>query len=181
MAVEFPSANPAVTGGPGEVHQWGPIRFVEGRLIHGHFPRYDLGLLELMFTILLAGLIALTWRKKLPTGTYIVVTSLAYSPVRFAMDFLRIRGGEGADPRYAGLTPAQWECTALFAFGLYMLWVVLRFRSRGFDPADARQAGEAARRARGRGGSQPADPAPPRKSKHVSPRAYALEVELTGE
>ncbi len=64
------------------------------------------------------------------------MTSLAYAPVRFAMDFLRIRGGDGADPRYAGLTPAQWECMALFALGLYMLRVVLRFRARGFDPAD---------------------------------------------
>jgi phosphatidylglycerol:prolipoprotein diacylglycerol transferase len=136
MAVEFPSYNPSYSGAMGEVHEWGPIRFVEGRLIHGHFPRYDLGLLELMFTILLAGIIALTWRKRLPTGTYIVVTCLAYAPVRFAMDFLRIRGGEGADPRYAGLTPAQWECFATFLLGLYMLRVVLRFRAQGFDPAE---------------------------------------------
>jgi phosphatidylglycerol:prolipoprotein diacylglycerol transferase len=136
LAVEFPSPNPAVSGPPGELHVLGPIRFVEGRLIHGHFPRYDLGLLELMFTILLAGIIALTWRKKVPTGTYIVVTSLAYAPVRFAMDFLRIRGGDGADPRYGGLTPAQWEAIALFGLGLYMLWRVRRNTARGFDPAD---------------------------------------------
>ena len=136
LAVEFPSFNPAFTGGAGELHTLGPIRFVTGRLLHGHFPRYDLGLLELMFTILLSGFIALTWRKRVPTGTYIVVTSLSYAPVRFAMDFLRIRGGEGADPRYAGLTPAQWECFALFLLGLYMLRMVLRFRSLGIDPAD---------------------------------------------
>jgi len=139
LAVEFPNFNPAFSGGAptaAEIHTFGPIRFVEGRLIHGHFPRYDLGLLELMFTILLAGFIALTWRKRVPTGTYIVVTSLAYAPVRFAMDFLRIRGGDGADPRYAGLTPAQWECFALFALGLYMLRVVLKLRAQGIDPAD---------------------------------------------
>jgi len=136
LAVEFPSFNPAFSGPPGEVHTWGPIRFVEGRLIHGHFPRYDLGLLELMFTILLAAIIAVTWHKRVLTGTYIVVTSLAYAPVRFAMDFLRIRGGDGADPRYANLPPAQWECIALFLLGLYMLRVILRFRAQGFDPAD---------------------------------------------
>ncbi len=136
LAVEFPAANPTFSGPPGDVHVFGPIRFVEGRLIHGHFPRYDLGLLELMFTVLLAAIIALTWRKRVLTGTYIVVTSLAYAPVRFAMDFLRIRGGVGADPRYANLTPAQWECIALFALGLYMLKVILGFRARGFDPAD---------------------------------------------
>jgi phosphatidylglycerol:prolipoprotein diacylglycerol transferase len=145
LAVEFPSINPAYSGGLGDVHTFGPVingqplvRFVEGRLIHGHFPRYDLGLLELMFTIMLSGFIALTWRKRVPTGTYIVVTSLAYAPVRFAMDFLRIRGGqaEGADPRYAGLTPAQWECFATFMLGLYMLRVVLKMKAAGFDPAD---------------------------------------------
>ncbi len=136
LAVEFPSFNPAVTGPPGEAHVFGPIRFVSGRLLHGHFPRYDLGLLELIFTIVLASLVALTWRKKLPTGIYCAVVSLAYAPVRFAMDFLRIRGGDGADPRYGGLTPAQWECVALFLFGLYLLRMTLRLRAAGVDPAD---------------------------------------------
>jgi phosphatidylglycerol:prolipoprotein diacylglycerol transferase len=141
LAVEFPSFNPSYTGGAGKLHTFGPITFAEGKLLHGHFPRYDLGLLELMFTILLAGAIALTWRKRLPTGTYVVVTALAYAPVRFAMDFLRIRGGEDADPRYGGLTPAQWACVALFAYGLYMLTLVLRLRAQGIDPAGLVKAG----------------------------------------
>jgi phosphatidylglycerol:prolipoprotein diacylglycerol transferase len=136
LAVEFPSVTPGYTGPAGQLHAFGPIRFIEGRLIHGHVPRYDLGLLELLFTIALAGLIALTWRKRLPTGTYAVVTSLAYAPVRFAMDFLRIRDGDGADPRYAQLTPAQWECVAVFLFGLYLLWLVRRTLRLGVDPAD---------------------------------------------
>ncbi len=108
----------------------GPIEF-----LHGQVPRYDLGLLELMFTIVLATLIALTWRKKVPTGTYVVVTSLAYAPVRFAMDFLRITEGPNADLRYGGLTPAQWACIALFVFGLAMLGLVLHLRAKGTDPA----------------------------------------------
>jgi phosphatidylglycerol:prolipoprotein diacylglycerol transferase len=108
----------------------GPITF-----IHGSYPRYDLGTLELLFTIVLAGLLALTWGRKLATGTYAVVTSLAYAPVRFAMDFLRIRDLDGADPRYGGLTPAQWECFALFVFGLFMFWYVRRLVTSGDDPA----------------------------------------------
>jgi phosphatidylglycerol:prolipoprotein diacylglycerol transferase len=52
------------------------------------------------------------------------------------MDFLRIRGGEGADPRYAGLTPAQWACVALFLFGLYLLRLTYRLKAQGIDPAD---------------------------------------------
>jgi phosphatidylglycerol---prolipoprotein diacylglyceryl transferase len=147
LAVEFPSFNPNYTGDAGKLHTFGPITFVEGKLLHGHFPRYDLGLLELKFTIVLAGAIALTWQKRLPTGTYVVVTALACAPVRFAMDFLRIRGGEDADPRYGGLTPAQWACVALFAYGLYMLMLALRLREQGIDPADLVKAGRGGERA----------------------------------
>jgi phosphatidylglycerol:prolipoprotein diacylglycerol transferase len=110
-------------------------------LFHGSAPRFDLGLLELMFTIILASLIALTWRKKLPTGTYVAVVSLAYAPVRFAMDYLRVPEGDhdfagSADLRYAGLTPAQWECLALFVFGVAMAFYVRSLKRRGIDPMD---------------------------------------------
>jgi len=106
------------------------------QLVHGRVPRWDLGFLELVFTIVLAGLIALTWRRKLPTGTYIAVCALAYAPVRFAMDYLRITDGEAADPRYGGLTPAQWECIALFTLGVFIVVLVRRLRARGVDPMD---------------------------------------------
>jgi phosphatidylglycerol---prolipoprotein diacylglyceryl transferase len=129
-AYAAPDALFAVAYGRGPSTHYGPIE-----LIMGNRPQYDLGLLELMFTIVLAGLLALTWRRKLATGTYVVATSLSYAPVRFAMDFLRVRDIDGADPRYAGLTPAQWECTALFVFGLYMLFRVRRIIASGDDPA----------------------------------------------
>lgn len=105
-------------------------------LRHGNAPQFDLGTLELMFTILLAGLLALTWRRKLATGAYVAATALAYAPVRFAMDFLRIRDGEAADPRYGGLTPAQWACVALFVFGLAMVAHVRKLAKSGKDPMD---------------------------------------------
>jgi phosphatidylglycerol:prolipoprotein diacylglycerol transferase len=137
LAVAYPAANPGIATGPGERTHLGPIE-----LVMGHYPRFDLGTLELMFTIVLAGLLALTWRKRLPCGTYVVATSLAYAPVRFAMDFLRIRLGDSADPRYGGLTPAQWECILLFAFGLGMLAYVIRLVKQGRDPRDAVMAPE---------------------------------------
>ena len=136
LAVEFPSHNPGYTGSVAHAHTFGPVTFVPGSLLHGPFPRYDLGLLELMFTILLAAIFALTWRKRLPTGTYVAAAALAYAPARFAMDFLRIREGQDADPRYGSLTPAQWACAALFAYGLYVLRTVLRLHARGIDPTD---------------------------------------------
>ena len=125
FAVAYPPAM------PGMVDHIGPIE-----LIHGSSPRYDLGTLELMFTVILAACFVATWRKKVPTGTYVAVASLAYAPVRFAMDFLRITDGEGADPRYGSLTPAQWQCIALFVFGLTMVYYVRSLKKRGVDPMD---------------------------------------------
>jgi phosphatidylglycerol:prolipoprotein diacylglycerol transferase len=88
---------------------------------YGSSPQYDLGTLELLFTIVLAAFVAATWRRSLPTGWYVAAVSLAYAPMRFAMDFLRIRDAPSADARYASLTPAQWACIALFVFGLFMV------------------------------------------------------------
>lgn len=106
------------------------------QLRFGTAPQFDLGLLEMMFTVVLAALIAATWRRKLATGTYVAVITLAYAPVRLAMDFLRVKDGESADPRYAGFTPAQWACVALFVFGLVMVARVRQIAKSGEDPTD---------------------------------------------
>ncbi len=125
LAVAFGPADPTKT-----MHL-GPIE-----LRYGTSPHFDLGLLEMMFTVVLAGLLALTWKRKLTTGSYIAVVALAYAPVRFAMDFLRVKDIENADPRYGSLTPAQWACVALFSFGLVMVWKILQIRKSGVDPQD---------------------------------------------
>jgi phosphatidylglycerol:prolipoprotein diacylglycerol transferase len=130
LAVAYPS-------GPGDgsvTHIW----FID--FIHGHDPRFDLGFLELLFTIVLAASFALSWRRKLPAGTYIIATALAYSPVRFAMDFLRVPESQGGDARYAGLTPAQYGCIALFVFGCAMIPYVRKLRRSGVDPTEAVRA-----------------------------------------
>jgi phosphatidylglycerol:prolipoprotein diacylglycerol transferase len=106
----------------------GPIDFT-----HGHHLRFDLGLLELMFTMILAACFALTWRRKLAVGTYVVASALAYAPVRFAMDFLRVPESEGGDTRYWGLTPAQYGCFLLFGYGLYMIFYVRKLKNSGVD------------------------------------------------
>jgi phosphatidylglycerol:prolipoprotein diacylglycerol transferase len=79
---------------------------------------------------------ALTWRRKLTTGSYIAAVALCYSPVRFAMDFLRVKDMENADPRYGHLTPAQWSCVALFTFGLVMVAKITQLRRTGQDPME---------------------------------------------
>jgi phosphatidylglycerol:prolipoprotein diacylglycerol transferase len=124
LAVAYPKFT-----GDGAVHK---LWFIE--LIDGHDPRFDLGLLELFFTILLVSCFALTWRRRLPLGSYLIATALSYAPVRFAMDFLRIPASENGDTRYAGLTPAQYGCIALFVFGIYLFFYVRKLRRTGVDP-----------------------------------------------
>ena len=89
--------------------------------------RFDLGLYEMVLTIPLA--LSFLWlrRRPHPWGFYIGAMAIAYAPVRFALDFLRVsapvaeNGGLTAavDPRYAGLTPAQWACFGLLIMGVY--------------------------------------------------------------
>jgi phosphatidylglycerol:prolipoprotein diacylglycerol transferase len=124
LAVAYPMHQ-----GEGSVtHVW----FIE--LITGHDPRFDLGLLELMFTIVLTACFALTWHKRAPLGSYLVATALSYAPVRFAMDYLRIPESEGGDTRYWGLTPAQYCCVALFVFGIAMIFYLRKLKAKGVDP-----------------------------------------------
>lgn len=108
------------------------IGFIE--LVHGHDVRFDLGLLEFLFTAVLIGCFALTWSRKVRVGSYAIATALAYAPVRFAMDFLRVPDTLGGDPRYESLTPAQWCCFALFVFGLVMIGYVAWLDKKGIDP-----------------------------------------------
>jgi phosphatidylglycerol:prolipoprotein diacylglycerol transferase len=130
LAVAYPCAAPFCRV-PSDESIITRVGFIQ--IVHGHYPRFDLGLLELMFTVIVAACFALTWRRRLPVGTYVVASALAYAPVRFAMDFLRIPQSEGGDTRYANLTPAQWSCIALFGFGLYMIAYIRRLRARGID------------------------------------------------
>ncbi len=127
LAVQYPFENPSLT-----------VDKASFQLVHGNFPRFDLGLLEMMFTVILAAIFALTWRRKLTTGSYIAAVALAYAPVRFAMDFLRIKSDiqSSADPRYGNFTPAQWACIGLFVLGLWMVRYVLSVRKSGVDPMD---------------------------------------------
>jgi phosphatidylglycerol:prolipoprotein diacylglycerol transferase len=136
LSVGYPS-------GAGDVVQpiVGPIVFIWGRE-----PRYDLGLIEMLFSFLLAGAIAATWRKRLPLGTYVAIVPLAYAPVRFALDFLRATDLQGSDLRHASLTFAQWACLALFAYGVAMTIYVWRSRSRARPAANSGEGeGEVAR------------------------------------
>lgn len=79
----------------------------------GGVVRHDLGLYELLYTIVLFGAVQIGTRTRRPDGWLVAVAATSYAPVRFALDFLRVR-----DATYAGLTPAQWACIPLLVLGL---------------------------------------------------------------
>jgi len=117
-----PATSPlAVEFGPGPTTSYGLFA-----VHHGDAPRYDLGLLEVFFTIAMAAAFAVMWRKKRPVGSYLVALCLAYPPVRFVLDFWRLGRDDGGDERYLRLTPAQWAC---FAFFLAGVWLSTRLRA----------------------------------------------------
>lgn len=87
--------------------------------------KFDLGLIEMLLTIPLAVTFAILWVKRPRAyGFYAGWQCVLYAPIRFVLDFFRMlptEGGKDADPRYLGLTPAQFACFGLLALGLYLL------------------------------------------------------------
>lgn len=90
------------------------VRFPSG-------PRYDLGLLEFLYTLFIAALFLWLDRKPRPTGFFVAVFFALYGPVRFALDALRV-----GDTRYLGWTPGQYVSVAAAAFGLALLRLLTR-------------------------------------------------------
>lgn len=118
-------------------------------------PRFDLGFIEMLFTLcLMTGVFLSTIPEKQPDGTrapriyppgvFLAVICIAYAPVRFVMDFLRAPPAQGGDVRYVGLTPAQWGMVALLLVGVGIA-VESRRRARAgklYTPALAGAGGE---------------------------------------
>lgn len=91
------------------------VRFPDGA-------RFDLGLIEFALTPLLIALVVAVSRKTRRPGMIAGSLAVAYPLMRFPLDFLRATDlGPDSDPRYAGLTPAQWACFAFMAFGVWIL------------------------------------------------------------
>jgi phosphatidylglycerol---prolipoprotein diacylglyceryl transferase len=166
--------------------RWPVLGGTEGRL--------DLGLIEMVLTIPLAFAFAVLWQRKpeRPLGFYTGIMCVAYAPVRFVIDFLREeeRDHLGGDPRYAGLTPAQWACFGLLAMGIYFLRIWYKGRAAEaeegelqapLDPADVPTLEESARLAQGAavadGAAAPTGEGAKKKKrkKRTSERSTALE------
>ena len=94
-------------------------------------PRHNLGLYEMIFTLIVI-VPANLWlfRKKPPVGSFLALDCLLYGAGRFALDFLRATDRADSDPRYFGLTLAHYCSIAVFLFGMAMLFTA---RSRRLE------------------------------------------------
>lgn len=100
--------------------------------------RYDLGLIEFALTPLLIALVVAVARRTRRPGMIAGALAVAYPIMRFPLDFLRAADlGPESDPRYAGLTPAQWACMGMLALGLWVLAVSRRHEPLPAQPASA--------------------------------------------
>jgi phosphatidylglycerol:prolipoprotein diacylglycerol transferase len=103
-------------------------------------PRHDLGLYEVLYSLLIIGLFVwLERRKQRPVGFYCALLPIAYAPVRFFLDFLRAPPLEGGDVRYAGLTPAQWASIVMVGIGIAVWQLGVKPRMASTNPQPARQ------------------------------------------
>ncbi len=82
-------------------------------------PRHDLGLYEVIWSLIVIPLFFYLDRKPRPHGFFIAWIAILYAPVRFALDFLR-----EADATYGGLTPGHYSSMLTMVLGLFMLWRV---------------------------------------------------------
>ena len=98
--------------------------------------RFDLGLYEMCFALILAAVYLIIARRPRPPGFFLGLLMLVYAPVRFTLDFLRAQPGElnGADPRYLMLTPAQWASFVMVVAGFYLLYRAAASNEVGNEP-----------------------------------------------
>ena len=88
---------------------------VQGMVTRAH----NLGFYELMYLIpvnVLVLSLAFKRKKPLPAGFLAVLTAGLYAPVRFFLEYLRL---SSSDPRYVGLTFAQWMSIVVFGLSTY--------------------------------------------------------------
>lgn len=116
----------------GAVGPW-PCRCPEGRALPEccsaaqEIYRWDLGLLEFLVILGLSLFVYFIWDwRKAHPGRLTGLVAFVYGPARFGFDFLRATEGDKVaepDLRYLGLTPAQYFAIAIFAAGVWLLFV----------------------------------------------------------
>jgi len=116
----------------GAVGPW-PCRCPEGRALPEccsaaqEIWRWDLGLIEFVVILLLTLFVYFVWDwRKAHPGKLTGIVALVYGPTRFILDFLRATEADRVstpDVRYFGLTTAQYFALAIFAAGVWLLFI----------------------------------------------------------
>jgi phosphatidylglycerol:prolipoprotein diacylglycerol transferase len=114
-------------------HVLGPLHIVTGAA----GARFDLGLLECAFLVVLSIAFVATWKRELRLGTYTILGTVSYGAFRFLLDFLRLDDASMGDMRHGGLTFAQYWGAAMVGVGA-ALFVRRLVRER--SPAEERCA-----------------------------------------
>jgi len=83
--------------------------------------RHNLGLYEMLWTVLVAAALYSSQNVRWFRGFHSALVIFLYAPVRFGLDFLRV-----GEKTYWGLTPAQYGCVGLMCVGLYLVTRGLR-------------------------------------------------------
>lgn len=100
--------------------------------------RHDLGLYEaiLLFVFLITIHVEKTkqWLNQ-SSGRWMIAGLMFYGSIRFFLDFLRAQDLPSSDPRYAGLTPAQYV-----SLGFVFLSFVLIYRRKSTNVGDLRHS-----------------------------------------
>jgi phosphatidylglycerol---prolipoprotein diacylglyceryl transferase len=94
-------------------HPGTPTSFFLGQRYSDHIVRHNLGLYEALYTAVLVLIFLHLGKKKHRPAFFVGLLPLAYAPVRFTLDFLRIE-----DARYFGLTPGQYGSVLLVGASL---------------------------------------------------------------
>jgi len=109
--------------------------------------RYDMGFFEVVVAGALAAFYFIAERFKPRMGFFVAAIATYYGPVRFVLDYLRVKNVHGADPRYLGLTPAQYAAIAVLAIGIYLCVLVARrpavYRLESPPPPPSPESGSA--------------------------------------
>lgn len=98
-------------------------------------PRHDLGLYDALALFSMHAVLRVLAAKGKMKGLLLPLLALMYGTTRFFFDFLRATDLAYVDARYFGLTPAQYVCMGLFAYGLYEIFRARRLSSATSQPA----------------------------------------------
>jgi phosphatidylglycerol:prolipoprotein diacylglycerol transferase len=86
--------------------------------------RHDLGLYDALALFAFAAVLFALDRRGVLRGRLLALLALMYGTSRFLFDFLRAADVPYPDARYLGLTPAQYFCVALWAYGIWKMATV---------------------------------------------------------